>query len=398
MRKFAFVLSLLLIFTIPWEDALTLAGVASLTRYLGIIVAGAWLVSVLFSQKIRKPNIFHLFMILFVVWNVASIFWTIALDESIQQIITYAQLLVLTMLIWDLYTSTKAINQALQAYILGAYVAIVTTIINYALGREIELYSGGRYAGVGNAVELALTLTLGLPIAWYLATLSANQKVNRILRVINFAYIPAALFAIIITGTRMAVFAVVPAFAYILGTSNRLRPAFRVLIFAALIGVFLVVQPYIPKSVIERLGTTTSSIALGDLGGRVELWRQSLAYFFSHPIIGTGTGALSSIYGIGTVAHNTFLSILTELGLIGLILFICVLAVTLQQALTQPKDYAILWVAILAIWSIGVFTLTWEFRKTTWLFLTLIIAGTITSQSPISQENSSVIPSEVNLS
>jgi hypothetical protein len=63
-------------------------------------------------------------------------------------------------IISDLYTTSNALNQAMQAYILGAYFAIISTINNYILGREITLYSGGRFAGVGNAVELALILTL----------------------------------------------------------------------------------------------------------------------------------------------------------------------------------------------------------------------------------------------
>jgi O-antigen ligase len=375
MRKLAFILSLLLIFTIPWEDAVTIAGLYSITRYIGIVAAAAWIVSVLLNRKVRKPHSFHILAILFILWNVASVIWSIALDETIAQIKTYAQLIILILLIWDLYTTSKDLKNAMQAYILGAYVAIFATINNYILGREIKLYSGGRYAGVGNAVDLALILTLGIPIAWYLATSSENQNIKKILRLINLAYIPAGLFAILLTGTRMAIFAVIPAFVYIVVTSNRLKFSQRLLIFGSLICSFWFIQPYIPSSVIARLGTTSISIATGDLGGRVNLWLQSILYFYDNPIIGIGSGAISSPFVVGVLAHNTFLSVLTELGLIGFILFMSMLVVTLKQAIKQNKNYATLWVTILAIWAIGVFTLTWEYRKVTWLILTLIIVG-----------------------
>jgi len=375
MRKLAIILSLILIFTIPWEDAITIAGLYSLTRYIGIVAAAAWIVSVLFNRKVRKPHVFHVLAILFILWNVASLIWSIALDETIQQVKTYTQLIILALLIWDLYTTSKDLKNAMQAYILGAYVAIFTTIQNYMLGKEIKLYSGGRYAGVGNAVDLALVLTLGIPIAWYLATSSENQTIKKILRLINLAYIPAGIFAILLTGTRMAIFAVIPAFGYILITANRLKLSQKVLIFGSLVGSFWFIQPYIPSSVISRLGTAGISIASGDLGGRVNLWLQSLSYFDSSPIIGIGSGAISSPFVVGALAHNTFVSVLTELGLIGFIIFMSMLAVTFKQAIKQNNHSATLWVTILTIWAIGVFTLTWEYRKVTWLILVLIVVA-----------------------
>ena len=375
MRKLAFILSLFLIFTIPWEDAVSIVGVSSVTRYIGIVTSAVWLVSALFRGKVRRPHIFHLFVLLFILWNVTSLFWTLAVDESIQQINTWVQLFIFIYIIWDLYVTLKEVNKALQVYVLGCYVLIFTTVINFALGHEIGLYSEGRFAGVGNAVELALILTLGLPIAWHLATSLDTQNKYKILRLLNFAYIPAALFATLLTGTRMALFAVIPAFVYILGTSNRLKPILRLSSLVFFVGAMFWLEPLTPRSIIERLGTTGTSIITGDFGGRVNLWLQSLSFFYNHPLFGIGSGALTSNSVMGAMAHNTFLSVLTEVGLIGFILFMCILVVTLQQAIKQEKAYALLWTTILAIWTIGVFTLTWEYRKATWLILILVVVG-----------------------
>jgi len=43
------------------------------------------------------------------------------------------------------------------------------------------------------------------------------------------------------------------------------------------------------------------------------------------------------------------------------------------QAFRPPRWHSGLWLTVLAIWAIGVFTLSWEFRKPTWLFLSLVV-------------------------
>ena len=397
MRRLAYILSLILIFTIPWEDAFTFTGFGTITRIIGLSTFGVWLAAVTITGKFRKLQVIHWLVFLFILWNVASIFWTHSYEETTQQIKTYVQLAILTWIIWDLYKTFPALNAALQTFILGAYIAVFSTVYNYLRGREIKLYSGGRYAGVGNAVDLALVLAIGLPIAWHLVSSSDVRLNNRLLRLIYLVYIPAASFAIVLTGTRTAIFAVLPAFAYILWTSNRLKPAIQFLMFIALICSVFVLQSYIPQSAIERLGTTSSSIATGDLGGRVKLWREALSIFLDHPYWGIGSGALSSKHELGAVAHNTFLSVLAELGLIGFLLFMSILAIIAYQISQQNKHYAQLWFTIWSIWTIGVFTLTWEYRKATWLILTLTVvsASLIEARKVVRNRTASLSDSKV---
>jgi|WetSurMetagenome_2_1015567.scaffolds.fasta_scaffold91548_2 O-antigen ligase len=374
MRKVAYISLLVLIFTIPWEDAFTIGAFGSVTRIIGLLTAIIWLGCVLVSGKIRKPNWFHFLVFLFILWNIASVFWSVSLNESQRQIQTYLQLGLVVYILWDLITTSKKLEIAMQTYVFGAYVTIFSTILNYITGRQIADYSGGRYSGAGvNAVDLSLTLALGLPLAWHLAISLDNTKNNQIIKLINYFFVPAALFAIILTGSRSAIFEAIPAFVYILVTLSKIKPVNRLLIFIFMVGSLLIIQPYIPQSVLDRLSTTGSSIASGDLGRRVYLWRNSLSIFQTKPIFGIGSGALLSPTQLGSVAHNTFLSILTELGLLGFATFMIMLVIVSINVLVQMKSKAQLWLSILSIWAIGAFTLTWEYRKTTWFFLTLIV-------------------------
>jgi hypothetical protein len=68
-------------------------------------------------------------------------------------------------------------------------------------------------------------------------------------------------------------------------------------------------------------------------------------------------------------AHNAFVSVLVEVGPLGLLLFIGIVAVSLKPALkSRPTVTAIL----LVTWVVGVCSLTWEYRKTTWLVFCLV--------------------------
>ena len=396
MRKFALLTSLVLIFTIPWETAITISTLGTLTKLVGFGAAGIWAVSVLFTGRLRKFRAYHIAVLIFMLYNMASIFWTVDYDLTITRIKTYLQLAIMTWLFWDLFTTPESLRWAMQVFIFGGYVTIISQLYNFASGQTIAAYSDGRFSGAGqNAVELALIFSLTLPLAWYLAT---NQKPGSgatIVKIINFAYIPFALLATILTASRTALITNMPGLLYIVGTMYKIKPVYRFLIFFMIITALVVVVPLIPQATLDRLSTIGTSIAENDLGGRMSLWKGSYAIFLDHPVIGIGSDALSSPNQLGSFAHNTFLSILTELGLIGLFLFLGVLTIVIYQAIRQPRSFAILWLTVIAIWMIGVFTLTWEYTKPTWFFLNLVvISGGIYCQqnNPISNSRISIEP------
>ena len=305
-------------------------------------------------------------------WRAA---WTLGVEESTYRIKTYVQLLVMVLLIWDLYDTPAALKSGLQAYVLGAWVAVISTISNYVTGREFRLYAGGRYSATGvNPGDLVLILTLALPVAWYLATSGDHSSKGRVARMVNYAYVPGSLCHRT-ERARLALFAVVQALLYILATTARLKFGMKALIFCSLIATFLALPVLLPESSLDRLSTVGTSIREGDLGGRVVLWRAGVAEFARHPLLGVGSGAFPAVAAFHSVVHNTFLSVLTEVGIVGFALFALVLGLTLYSALCQPSEQARLWVAVLLVWAIGVFAQTWEKAKSTWLFFVLVVAS-----------------------
>ena len=376
MRFVAFVLSLVFIFIIPWENAITIGELGTLTRAIGLLMTALWVVKILATGKFRKPRPFHMMIFLFVGWNCMSTFWSLSTPDTTQSMKTYLQLAGLTIILWDLYDTPAALRAALQAYVLGAYVSIGSTVATYLAGNPISELDLPRYAGAGlDANELALILTLGIPVAWHLAVSPVVGKKGYVLRVINYVYVPCALFATMLTGSRMGLFTMIPGLLFILGRSTQLKGPYMILVLGSLAVAALVLQPLIPQSSIDRLGTIGSSINERDLGGRVDLWRGIIATFSEHPFLGAGSGTLRASGEIGTVAHNTFLSVLAETGLIGLTVLVILLAMAAYQTLRKPIWGYGLWLTVLIDWTMGASALTLERTKLTWLFLSLVVIG-----------------------
>jgi O-antigen ligase len=390
IRRFALIATLFLIFSIPWETAITISSLGTFTRLVGFGAGGIWIASVLASGKFRKFSSYHIAVFIFIMINLASLFWTVSYDLTIERIKTYLQLAILTWILWDLITTPHLLRITMQIFIFGAYITIASQLINFFTGQTIAAYSDGRFTGAGqNANEFSLILSLTLPLAWHLGMTQKPGPWSLILKMLNIAYIPLALIACILTASRTSLITVIPGLLYIAGTLQKIKPLYRFLIFAAVIITFVIVEPFIPQSTIDRLATFGSSVEGSDLGGRVALWKQSFDIFKDHPILGIGSNALSASGQLGAYAHNTFLSIMAELGVLGLFPFLVVLTIVFYKAFTQPGQYSALWITVLTIWLIGVFTLTWEYTKSTWFFLSMVVisAGIYHQPEELGQES-----------
>ena len=262
----------------------------------------------------------------------------------------------------------------LQAYVLGAYILVISTIYNYLAGNVIAEYEG-RYSATGvNAVDAALILILGLPIGLPFAMqlfFSARKNLKgTLLQILNLLYIPISIFSIVLTGSRTSLVAIIPFVLLMIGTP-RIKATQKIFINAILLVSLLALYPYVPQSVIYRLGTIGTSIKQADLGGRVNLWQAGIMALAQHPMLGVGSGAMD--YMIGAWVHNTFISIAAETGFIGFVLFLLILGLVLYNIFRLPKLRSELWLTIFMTWVIGVLSLSWEIRKITWIMLCFMV-------------------------
>jgi putative inorganic carbon (HCO3(-)) transporter len=382
-----------MIFVLPWEDSIATPSLGSVARLVGLVVAGFWFAAIIMEGKFRKPELFHLLALLFFLWNFVSVFWSFGIADTIQRIKTYSQIFLLLLICWDLFQKPEALIAGLQSYILGAYVLVASTIHNYLAG-EIAVQYEGRYSATGvNANDVALILILGMPIGLPLAmqllfTLPGNIK-GFWQQLINLLYIPLAIFSIVLTGSRTSMIAIIPFVIFLFGT-QRIKIERKILISVILLVSLLVLLPLVPQSVIQRMSTIGASIRGADLGGRVTMWEKSIVVLAQNPIWGVGSGAIDHL--IGGAVHNTFISVVTETGFIGLALFLAIVGLVFYRVITLPRETLALWLSIYVTWLIGIVSLSWEFRKVTWILLSFMIIESSLRKKLSEQEQSVNLP------
>jgi O-antigen ligase len=187
-------------------------------------------------------------------------------------------------------------------------------------------------------------------------------------------YLPLAMFAILLTASRTATVCGVFALTVVFWTSSQLRPVTRIMALVPLAVLGFVGVRLVPAGSLARIATLGSKIH--DLNNRVDIWRAGSQILQEHPWAGIGAGAFPTgverITGSPLAAHNSFLAIGVEQGIVGLLLFVSIPAALFVSAWKLPRGDRLFCAVILITWAIGASVLTWDYRKPTWLVFALI--------------------------
>lgn len=370
MRRVATGALWLFVFTIPWEDLLVIPGVGTASRAVGVLAGMAGIAAIALDRPRHRLIDAHLLMLAFAAWVAASMFWSVRPGESLVFVFTMAQLAVMVLLIWEFGREPAQLRSLLWAFVLGCFVSAVGTFIVFSGSTAEEI----RFAAPGfNENDLGTVLALGVAVAWYLSLRSARPWAALLAR----AYIPVGVLAIILTGTRGALLVVLTAAALIPLTITRLSTRGRLLSLAALAVAFVAVAMMVPPATIDRFQTIPAELASGDLSARRQLWGGAIQVFADHPFVGAGVGVSSigieRITGLAERAHNSFLSIAADLGIVGLALF-CLLLLSLVLGAIRLRQTERLFAVVLLL-SIGVamMSLHLEYRKMTWFVFAVVL-------------------------
>lgn len=381
LGKLAFFSLWLLVFAVPWEDAITIPGFGTSARLIGVITLVFGFMAILERGKIRKAAPGHFMMLLFVASAAVSYLWSLYPEGTLNQTVTYLQLFMLVWLIWELAPQALQQKRLMQAYVLGTYVSGSDTIYNY-LANDQSAYQ--RYAGAGlDANDLGLMMALSIPVSYCLLIQEKGWKawVYRLQLVL-------AGTTVLLTASRGATLACLVAVAIVPLTHARLTARKKVALLLTLAILIVGVLVFVPATSWQRLSTVPSEFEHGTLTGRTVIWTAGWQIFREHPYIGIGSNAYRLIVSRvlrdpirlddptspAPPAHNTFLSVLVEEGVVGFTIFAALLIVLTLSLTALPPLERRLWSVCLAVWAVGVSSLTWEMRKPTWFFFGLLVA------------------------
>jgi O-antigen ligase len=392
-------------FTLAWGESLSTLGGLVIENWFGLMAIGLVALRIAIAWQVRKPSPLHYWMLALVGWSALSVLWTMDWDSTVTRTGTYIQLLMLAWVIWESARTEIRVRGLLQSYVLGALVSSGLTIYNFLLGRTaaqlaadqgIDVWETSRYSIAGlNANDLGLMLALSIPMAFYLLVTQTGTAV----KLLCWLQVMAGMVTILLTASRGSLVAALVGFTMLPLTIKRLPRWHRFASLAACLGLLAWAVYMVPQTSWSRIFRFESEISEGTLTHRTLLWAAGIDAFRDRAFLGVGAGAYGlTVYhaadfayttgnAANAVAHNTFLSVLVELGVIGALLLLGLLAGIFYCALRMRYLERCLWITLLLTWSVGVSALTWEYRKPTWLLFGLVAAHVfsrrITNHAPV---------------
>jgi O-antigen ligase len=375
MNKLAFGFLWLMVFTIPGEQIIPVEGIGSVTRIVGVLGLTVGVLDVLARGSRRRLVRFHGAIMVFVLWAAATTFWSINPAATLARLATYVQLGIFAWLIWELASVRTRQTALLQAYVLGAYIASLSTLFAFFTASP---YDGTvRFAGFDDPNNLGATMALAIPMAWFLSILPGQ---SRFVCWLNRVYVPVGLTAVILTASRGAFIAVLASLLIIPWTISQVRFSMKAIVSVGVVTLLYLLATSVPRPTADRLATIPSELESGRIGARGPIWRAGAEVFARHPLAGVGAGtfpdAVQPILGTGRSAHQSFLAVAVEQGIVGLVFFLGMFAATLQvlprMAPLERKLGAVLFLTL----GIAMLPLSWDYKKQPWFVLSFLAAQT----------------------
>lgn len=368
------------VFVMPWERNVDISWLGGAGTPLGLVAAAAGLVGLIRGGRIRvrKPSLLLVLMMGFVIWSALTTFWSAAPVSTLVRTTTYAQLWIMLWLMWEYVRGEEERHMLLQSYVFGAMIAVTVLIGNLVEGDASRIGTSGltRYSFAGgNENYLALSLALAIPMAAYL--FAAHKR--RWLQLVNIGFIPLLLIGIGLTGSRGGAIAGLVGLGPVLMLAWRLDLLQRVLLFVTVtVGGYALVW-VLPEATVSRFQSIPISIAEQEFTGREDIWRAGIVWLRENPratLIGSGSATFRVVVesGLGRAigGHNAYLNILVENGVIGILLFLTMMAMSLVPNLSAATELRWFAVFLLLGVAIGVFNASWEREKPFWLVLGIL--------------------------
>ncbi len=373
MSRLTFILLCLLVFCIPWQEMAVIPGMTTASVLLGgatLFVAG---LAVLIRVRVRKWPPALVVLAFYVVWTLASMFWSISFEHSVARGITFLQVFFFVGLIYQFADTQDRIVWVMLSYIGGASVSLVTLFAELqavnAPSNGLERLTGGDM----NQNDLAATLCIAIVMAAYLAIRPAAKIV--LLRKLLWAFVPCAAIGVLLTASRMGIIGLAVDIVVIalMAKVKGIKTIIALLIVACATAYY--VPRIVSVQVFDRFAEGTQAHTFQE---RVEYWRVGLKYWTSHPIQGAGAGCFrlltESELEKPNVSHNTFVTILVETGVVGFVLAAVFWFLLFKMIRRLPRLERALWLGVFAVWATCSMALTWEYHKDTWLIYGLLMA------------------------
>jgi O-antigen ligase len=313
----------------------------SFSKIVGLLIAISWLAKVSSSDDTRSDflaahPVFAYVLALFVGFSALSLTWAESASAGTTPLMRYTLNVILFLIVFTAVRTPRAFMLTLGAYVAGAGFAAAYGV---AVPQDVAYYDIARVGGdVYDANELASVLVPGAILALALAVTLNRAPMLRLLAVAAAVLCVAGVFLSLSRGGLIAFGA---ALMVALVVAGRWRAHALVLAVLIAVSAFTYYGFFASQDAVDRVTTFEEGGT-----GRADLWTIGWRMVEDKPVGGIGVGNFqtSSVHYLlepgvirrdefvvdtPYVVHNTYLQVLTELGAIGLALFLAIIAFSL---------------------------------------------------------------------
>jgi len=323
-------------------------------------------------------------------------------------LLTYLQLVILAFLAEELLDDPKKNRIFIWVFSISAVLSAIVAIQQGYIGEDIDTSirtgglseganSAGRYFVIGMIFFVHLRTTENKPILKFLSSLGI---------IITFV-------GVFFTVSRTAMVLLFTAIGLIILLNPRKKLNFPLII---LFIISILSVTLLSDTVFKILGSIIPSISQGTdtIGLRYKLWDAGFRMWQDHPLIGVGIGRYPNelpFYGAGIsagykhlVAHNTYIQLLSETGIVGLGIWMCAIIISLgnlwRAGRTQDLETRLLsrvWFIVMLILLIGAITMTQSSEKFIWIcmgvseYFHLRLVNQKTIEKPVTVSDGAVV-------
>jgi O-antigen ligase len=340
-------LGLALFVVLSFLEVLSVGGsVIGFTKVLGLVLALSWFALITTRRTLRTdflsahPAASYALGAL-IGWSALSALWAEVPGDAFETAYLLLLNAVLYVIVYTAVRSPRTAQMTLAAFVVGA-----TAAAAYGLAAGIETTDTARLGSqIFDANELGSVLVPGILIA---VGIGAMPRSEPIVSGLAYAAAAACLAALLFTASRGGLIALTVALVVGVVFAGRWRPqAAALAIVVALSGAYYFTA-LAPESAKERISAATRG-EIQRTEGRSTIWQIGWRMFEANTVTGVGGGNFSEssvhyllrpgvaprsdkIIDKPAVAHNSYLEMLAELGIVGGGLFIALIAFSVAAA------------------------------------------------------------------
>ena len=397
-------------------------------KALALVVAVGWIASKKRAgglSMVKLPRSLRLALLLTCFWSLASALWATDRADALATGTTLASLAGLAFLTVQLAVTPARIRTLLRWSLAGALIAAGLALGHLSSGAAARASAFSAPNGLAENLG-EFPVYLGLGASYCLAEAAAARGIRRLPWAACMLFVAIGALS---SGTRgFLVGAAAGVLALLLMCAGRRRLREVLAICTAMAIIVAGASSVLPSTTQDRYANASPMVLFqGGGAGRSDIWKVYLVMVSLHPLLGVGSGngpvaypealqdaqrsgefitaraATTWVGAAGRDAHNLYLGVAAELGIIGLLLLLATLVMTVHEFRKRLHVVTLQraeWVAGLAIGTnltmvlIDALAIDSFRKKVVWIALALAMAyGALPqrSQSPSSGDKDTLL-------